>query len=435
MSYPPSTWAIYNDNLVGTSATFGSAAGKTYSWWVHSRASNGAWSESVGTNVTCLYSAPVGDIQADTGSGFSDTPGPLAYNTGGTVRWQTISNASSCRIKYNDGGADVDTGWSVPVSGGTSPTGNLTAQRIYKLFCTSMSGVESDVDWVTVPVSPPPSSPSISSTAASSCQQITVNWNNVTGETGYNVYRNNIDQFSGATKLTGTPLAANTTTYVDNPSAGTYYYWVTATYVNGGETSPSSSSSANAPSCAANLSASDKDITAHGATTFSPGSCNGYQAPPASEVFQIGDTVRFRINLCNSNTYASASGLQIVDSLINLSRANTNYAANDPRAWNMSASSGLSISSLQANGSEPTQILTINLTGTVPQAPSSGTFGTRYVEFQAKVTPPANFTGNLGRFQNQAVINHNDGTSTNRTGLIYFLKNNEAPEIIESVPR
>lgn len=60
LGYPPSSWAIYDDNYASTTASFSGTAGHTYSWWVHTRdTATGAYSVSVGTNVTCQAPAEI----------------------------------------------------------------------------------------------------------------------------------------------------------------------------------------------------------------------------------------------------------------------------------------------------------------------------------------------------------------------------------------
>jgi hypothetical protein len=160
------------------------------------------------------------------------------------------------------------------------------------------------------------------------CNQIKLSWSDVPNETGYNVYRNTVASFSGATKLNSSPIAANTTYYFDAPGdVNPYYYYVTALY--GASESPGIAAANNALSaisCQANLTSSDKDITAVNGANTSAIACDGafqgsYIGATAVKFYE-GDTISFKINACNTSGQGPATSVSILDTLTNLEQPN-----------------------------------------------------------------------------------------------------------------
>lgn len=84
-----------------------------------------------GTPTPPPPSTPFADIKANGGSGASDGPITIPYNTSATISW-TSQNVSSCTVSPN--------GWTG--TSGSQSTGNLTVSQTYTLSCDG--GVATD---------------------------------------------------------------------------------------------------------------------------------------------------------------------------------------------------------------------------------------------------------------------------------------------------
>lgn len=278
----------------------------------------------------------------------------------------------------------------------------------------------------------------VSVSAASSCgpdmlSSVSLVWNGVGGSGGYRVYRNATPDFSAATRIGET--AAGTTSFSDSGRpAGTVYYWVTA-FGPEGESRQSDSRESVVSCPAADLSATDTDVVGQNGKQLDAGSCDGFQAVPGTQEFRIGDTVKFRVVLCNTSPAIEAGDLHFSDTLINLARADDSYPETDPRAWRMAFSGG-KVGKIEVSGWELARTLGVKLPGAVPKAADASLPGTQTLTFEAKIQAPASFVGELGRFQHRAVIGYDlrpgdkgrTGQRTVQSGLLYFVRPNPDPE-------
>lgn len=160
-----------------------------------------------------------------------------------TVSWPAVSGATSYNIYWSTAtGVTVLNG--TMIAGVTSPyvhTG-LTASTPYFYIVTAVNSVgESDAspEATATTNAPPPAVPAAPTgvTAAGGNQQVTVNWNAVSGATSYNLYWSTSP---GVTVATGTRIAGVTSPFAHTGLADStpYYYVVTA--VNGAGEGPAS---------------------------------------------------------------------------------------------------------------------------------------------------------------------------------------------------
>jgi len=132
--------------------SFSTTPGHTYSAWVLTKASDGAWSQSTYfNNFTCANPLPVTTISADSN--------PIAYGTGTTIRWPAETYATSCSLQT---GSTVLVS-NASVSGSSSSpytTPALTANTQYTIYCNNSAGTTNAS--VTVSVTPMTGSVSLS---------------------------------------------------------------------------------------------------------------------------------------------------------------------------------------------------------------------------------------------------------------------------------
>ncbi len=243
-----------------------------------------------------------------------------------------------------------------------------------------------------------PSAPAVLTAISSKCGQAVLSWNNVSGEDGYNIYRNQSGSAPALTDKVATK-AANTTTYTDLVDHGTFYYWVSA-YNASGESAlrALNGSSVAVAICQADLSASDKDIRAINGAPQAISECdsNIFQGLPTGAVLKTGDVLGFEVNVCNQQGQANATEVIISDSLTNLSRPDTGWNAKlngSPLVY-----VGANPSVGQYSYDSVLSQLTINA-GTV----SKGKYS--QITYDAAVKPLPGNADVCTRCQNKAVIN------------------------------
>ncbi len=215
--------------------------------------------------------------------------------------------------------------------------------------------------------------------------------------------------------------------------AGIYYYWIVSangTIASSPITPISNGGTISTASCGANLDRSDKDITGVGGTTFpgmEPNSnvCNGFQPVPPSAQFEIGDTVAFRIQICNNdpvNSNGDAENVVVADRLTNLSEPSGGWQAQYADAGGTirdfvraaDCTSPSSPGRYSVCGSSPNQTLTFNV-GTVAEGRSIP------ITYYAKAAVAGTFQGTFNRFQNSADIAFGlDGRAQAATPFIPF---------------
>jgi YVTN family beta-propeller protein len=236
VNIPPIT-LVFKTNTSGINYNPGPLDYNTTYWWridsVNSAGSTtgNVWSFQTETAPTTPPSAPSG-VYASAG------------NQQVTVSWNNVSGATSYNIYWSTvSGVTKATG--TKISGVTGPyvhTGRTNGTTYYYVVTAVNSyGESSESSQVSATPDTIPSAPSgVSATAGNT--QVTINWNNVSGATSYNVYWSTT---SGVTKATGTKISGVTSPYVHTGRTnGTTYYYVVTAVNSYGESSESSQVSA-----------------------------------------------------------------------------------------------------------------------------------------------------------------------------------------------
>lgn len=275
------------------------------------------------------------------------------------------------------------------------------------------------------------------------CSELMVYWKlpQSATPTGYRIYRSSKNPSSSGFQESdwqrAAQVGADVLFYKDThplrPGADNYYS-VSAVYGN------SESAKALMPPitplvCQANMSASDKDITAVNNLNFPVSSCGGSDAPPAETAFKNGDAVTFTINLCNISPSSQQDARNVVvrDTFLNIERYNSNFPATDGRAWNAKLD-GKPISPISVSGVSPNQTLVFAIPGGIPKQTL------KKLVLQGRVTVPTDYTANFARFSNQADIQYlkdledTQGIKTVLTPLIRFSNGTKVPEKQEVAP-
>jgi len=210
--------------LVGTTSAIsytnsGLTLGTTYYYKVSAYNSGGEGSQSDKVSTIALPMAP---------TGMTATPNSTSI----TISWSAVTGADGYKIYRST--TSSGTYAEISTSTTTSYTNiGLTAGTVYyykiSAYNSSGEGSQSSISAITLPAVPT----GITTTANST--SITISWSNVTGTSGYKIYRSTTS--SGTYEEVGTSA---TTSYTDIglTSNTTYYYKVTA-YNSGGESSKS----------------------------------------------------------------------------------------------------------------------------------------------------------------------------------------------------
>jgi hypothetical protein len=333
-----------------------------------------------------------------------------------------------------DGRATWDKIGKSSVSSGNNGSGStlsssLTSSATFTMTCTNAYG--SDTKSVTVNVNMPPGDPgNPGGGPGASCGQINLSWTDVSGETGYYVYRNTTNTYPGVGGRIATK-GAGVLTHQDNPPTGSYYYWISS-YNGAGESSPVSltNNPVGSSSCDASISA-NKDITkVNGGTPsgYTPDSYNNDETP-ANITYKKDDIVGFAINVYNNGPVGSedAGDILVTDRLINLKvptsgwamKINNTTITEQGGANCASIASTLSDNRYKVCGSEPTQTIYIKVAD-LPEGELA------QITFNAQLTVPSGFTQAYSRVQNTAGISYTkngsggNGTTSATTPLLPF---------------
>ncbi|MFA6514638.1 MAG: PA14 domain-containing protein, partial [Patescibacteria group bacterium] len=265
------------------------------------------------------------------------------------------------------------------------------------------------------------------------CEYLRLAWtDNSNNETGFKIYK---DSVYLTTVPASSPASATggTLTYEFNPGdLNAHSYAIAATGASGDSAQvPLQNNPVSTIACVANLTTSDKDIVAINGTNIGTGKgdqCSGTDALPVGTQLDLGDKVKFSINLCNSGT-EEATGITVTDHLTNLVMPTAGWNAKyDSGSGEVSiASVGITLS---VSGTAPNQILTFT---NVPNVPTPGPIppAIRRITFEAQLSIPANFSATSARFQNSFSATYNAGTVNKNTPLILFFTGQEVPIIIE----
>ena len=214
-----SATAIYT-NAANTTTYNDSSAnpGQSYYYWVTATNASGSSAESDPDTGYRRLAAPTG-VAATDGTSTSLI----------TVTWDAVTGATGYHV-FRDTDSDPAgaTALGAKASGFTDA---VTPGQIYYYWVVASNSTSSSTsDWSSADSGYVKlTAPGDVAATENQSDKVTVSWSDVTGETGYTIYRHEANN-SGAASIIGT-AAANATSYNDaSATAGTtYYYWVRAT--------------------------------------------------------------------------------------------------------------------------------------------------------------------------------------------------------------
>lgn len=373
--------------------------------------------------VDALPTPPTVDLKCN----GQDNP-TIDYGSNCDLTWTTTNGATSCTASGNWSGAKA-----FAASNGPETQSGLTANRAYTITCSNGGGAGAP-DTVNVTVRPQGPGGG-GGGGGGSCGQINLTWNNVSGEAGYNVYRNTVNSSSTAALLSPAN-AADDTTFTDSPGTGTFYYWITY-FTNPGAFESSKAAILNNPlggtSCDGSIS-TDKDIaTINGNTpsSYTPSVGNGNQTP-ANVTYNKNDIIGFSVNILHNGALGSedATGVFITDKLINLiepasdwqlQRNGTNILEDTSVDCtdDTTARSTITADRYGVCGAAPNQTIYIKI-------PDLNQGDITQVTFRAQLAVASGFTQSSSRFQNSATISYTKNglgetdERTSKTPLLLF---------------
>ena len=264
-----------DDGATGTTKTFTTVPGAAYSWWIHTRAANGAWSDAIyGPSFTCPNPVPIVTLSITDGWAYA---GYVPYNIS-TYAWNdttvalswssTNATATTCTI-YDNGVPR----WSGAGTGSVSVGAISGISHTYTAYCSNpYTSAGSDTRVLTIPTAP--TNPTFSPTSCAN-NSLTLSWNQNAGygkgapyiyENGVQVYSGDASDVSGgAGSYTFTTIPTRTYTATLYARDGSQPNWPYSPSVNpGAVTCPAATGSisaspstciiaADANSCTVNL--------------------------------------------------------------------------------------------------------------------------------------------------------------------------------------
>ncbi len=265
-----------------------------------------------------------------------------------------------------------------------------------------------------------------------SCGQVQITWtDNSTNETGFKIYMDGVYQTtvpaSSPPSQTGEVLTYNFTPPDNNPHS----YSVAAT--NGNGTSAQVAETGNPYSsvaCTAVMTDSSKNIVAISGNAISPvpSQCNGFAALPSGTNLNLGDTLSFRIDLCNDQGQATATKLSLTDSMLNLSVPNAGWNVKYNGTALIQVGSNPASGQYSLTGTAPNQTLSVNLSGySVAQG------GKSFLTYDATLAVSGGSCSTSSRFQNSFSLSANSGSIvvTGNTPVLQFYCGGQYPTIDE----
>ncbi len=279
--------------------------------------------------------------------------------------------------------------------------------------------------------------------SAASCGQVRITWvDNSTNETGFKIYKDG--SFTG-TIVSSTSVGGTGTVYTYKYDTGndiaSHVFSVVATGPSG-DSSVTDLPAIAGIACRADLSGSDKEITAVNSASVSTVSpCDGKpNLLPSTVALKTGDMITFSINLCNSGNN-TAGNITITDELTNLSSSTAAKYCDGGTCTNLTPGAGVGHYSV-VGGTPPNEIIKFNLSSaSFNVSPST----VKNLIFTAKIDPGSS-TANYSRFQNSADIcfsrfpgdtgscNGFGGSQSVRTNLLLFYNGSNLPDKQEVAP-
>jgi hypothetical protein len=499
LTYTGLTQNDYQGTSISGSTSAGIVPGHSYSLWVHTDGFSSPghpWSDPISPSanpITCPAAVQPSISLSPSTMSFSGVSGGSAPagqtltvsnpGVGSTLKWKVATDQTWCHASPATGTAPNGSPSSVTITmdapsntgvfncnvtvsdngstpaAGNSPQGIVATYTVKPSDTCSGSGCGSCSGGLCGGGGS--SSNSVAASGAT-CPStgVTLSWTPAQGTSPitYNIYRNT----TGSSPSAGNLLSASPVSgisYTDPvTSAGPYYYWVQSS--SGSQTSPdkvagntnssggvsptlSSSCSGSGSGGVANLLTSDKDIIARNGTAINypnsgPQSCNATtDSLPSNVSLNVGDSVTFQINLCNSSSANPASQIQVTDNMTNLQRipGSSDWGA---RYNGTSLIYDGTTNSGQANhyyviGSAPNQTLVFNLSS---PADNIGVNSAIPLTYQAQLITPPGASGNSSRFMNSFTAVFNPGSGPNQsvtrsTPYIPFYIGNGGPSIQE----
>jgi len=329
--------------------------------------------------------------------------------------------------KEGAGGDNLAVGWQVPGSGITNIVPGSCLGPYVSIPTAPGGNPSPNPGGYNSNSSNPPGGGSVA------CEYIRLAWtDNSTNETGFKIYKDGVYL---ATAPASSPASATggTLTYNFAPGDLNAHNYTVAATGSGGDSAQVSlqNNPISAIACVANLNTSDKDIVAINGVNIGTGlgnQCSGTDTLPVGTQLNLGNKVKFSINLCNSGT-APATGITVTDRMTNLIMPSGGWNAKYDSGTGEApiASAGIT---LAVSGTAPNQILTFT---NVPNVPAAGDPppAIRRITFEAQLSIPVNFSATSARFQNSFTATYNAGTINKNTPLILFFTGQGIPIIIE----
>jgi uncharacterized repeat protein (TIGR01451 family) len=360
------------------------------------------------TAELAVYQPPTVDLTINNQSTASIPVGQTA-----TIRWTptaTYSGLYCWAFGENSWTGDKS---STPGSTYSQSVGPFSEGTYYfSIVCYGSLGAATSVETVVLDVYDPGTlDPPINVLARSQpCGQITVTWQrspNTPHPTEFRVSRNTTGIFNGSEPIFATVANNSNPSYIYevidpsplNPS-GLNYYRVVAWL--GFESDPVVVFETPDP-CAPDVSPSDKDFLSFKRGTSSTvnnqadipctggaGATTGSEVfnLPHNSLFQVGDVLTFRINICNDGN-APLTGITVTDTLTNLT---------NPTGFRSEQAGCLLSSTVNGNGTITFQTSPVN-----PPDPGGGP-RICDIEFEATIALPSGPSSSMYRFKNSAFI-------------------------------
>lgn len=361
------------------------------------------------------------------GSSWTDGPLTIGYNWSPYLRW-TSTSTTACTITGNSGS------W-VGLNNASQSAGNQTTNQTYTASCDS--GTVTDTATINVFNTIPTSIQVANSTTDGtvSCGQVKVTWAAASGASSYKVYRNTVNNTTGAIEVDSGVSKTGTSYTLTPPDTNVYYYFVKAVDASGNESNYSAASGTNsaaAIACSVDLSTSDVELSQINTTNNSPTptDCdrNTQSFSTAQGLLRKGNKITFKVNICNSGTLdfspTAGSPITVTSTLANLS-----FLTTQAPVYNCGGCSG-SYQLVAGSGSTP-DVVVFTLTGGTLAHQSGGNPSVWSVTFAANTRSPSTSSATIFRFNNRTDIKAGSVTNSYSTPYYFFYFNQASPVIRE----
>jgi hypothetical protein len=164
--------------------------------------------------------------------------------------------------------------------------------------------------------------------------------------------------------------------------------------------------------------------------------CNGTDPLPSGKILNLGDRLKFSINICNDQGQAPATAITVYDNMINLALPSGYsdfhaYYNGSSLQYDGTSNSG-SANHYYITGTAPNQTLVFNLTSNGDNIPAGNI---NNLVFEASLAVPSGFNGQSARFQNNFYLSYSNPnpstTNVKGTPLLPFYTGSSVPTINE----